>query len=70
MWDSCIGVDSSFTERDFFVHAGTLIVVKLLTAAVVESTKDEIMCLEREVKSREKKFQENSALPTNFVESF
>jgi hypothetical protein len=39
-----------------------------LTAFEVESTKDEIICLEKEVKSREKKFQENAALPTNFEE--
>jgi len=40
-----------------------------LTPAEVESTKDEIICIEKEIKSREKKFQDNAALPNNFVES-
>ena len=35
----------------------------------MESTKDEIICIEKEIKSREKKFQDNAALPINFVES-
>ena len=40
-----------------------------LTPAEVESTKDEIICIEKEIKLREKKFQDNAALPINFVES-
>jgi len=40
-----------------------------LTPAEVESTKDEIICIEKEIKSREKKFQDNAALPINIVES-
>ncbi len=44
------------------------VMILRLTAAEAESTKDEIICLEKEVRSREKKFQEKAALPTNFVE--